>query len=353
LKALPFSFSKNNHILSLDHSSKPHVQLYSIDRHSSRVSSEVLDLFIKHSVHANSSSALNGCLLFEDLHGLEKHPQVGDYIPKFSLIDALVHLDRCGRNIVDKISVFEKRFLLNDLNTVIGLAKKSGSKLSNEFQSLLTNNLSLFSLYEGNGHAVTANSCDKYIVPSLVLQNKLQIDPSIKLIDLSANEAKSSIVEYLGLRTYKIEILIAKSLNYFLLKNDVVNVKRLVEFVLTNGLACQVDLFKMKVFKNKANKWLVAGEIYNDSDQFVKEFVPSEYHLHEDFSRNEIIYRDIRSHLSVQISVELFDKFISNMVNGFNGLNPIGCYKNKLAVISDFVSKLKSERTRLVCIFVM
>jgi hypothetical protein len=344
LKAIPYG----NSFLSLDQSnSNGSVRFFVIDQHNPSVSKEVVDLFTNHGGIYDSNHNLNGCLLFDDLHGLEKHAQLANYIPQFSLIDALVHLDKCLSKLNMNLSSFinehmsseGKRVLIDDLNTAIGLAKKSGAattQLTIQFESLVSDRLPIFRIHESGEQTCTAAECDKYMVPLAVVQHNLQIDTTVKVIDLSLNESKANLVEFLKLRDYPLEALLKRSIQFNLLDNkSPTAVKKLTEYVLKNDLSGTVGLFEMAVFKNKADVWSLASDLYDGCDKFVCELVPSSLHLQNEFVQQAIFYTNLKPHLCRKISVEFFEQYLDKYFSRVES-----DYKSKISLISEFLGSL-------------
>jgi hypothetical protein len=352
LKALPFSHNDNVHFFSLNQpGSSDMLKFFAIDKRNSITSNEILGFFTKHGVQIDGNHNLNGCILFEDLHGLEKHSQLVNFIPQFSLIDAIVHLNKCltklNRSMTDFInenmSSELKSQLINDLNTAIRVANKSS--LNKNFETLIDKLLPLFKIYEGGEATLTSSECGRYTIPSLALQNKLRIDSSLKLIDLSQNESKSHLANFLQLKEYPMNDLLQRSLNFHLSRDDLSNVKQLIEYVLKNDWISQVDLIKMRVFKNKANEWSVVSEIYDNNNTFVREFVPSRLHLHEDFS-DQLFYASLKPHLSVAISVEFFQQYLARNLSSVQNQS---VYTRMLDLVFQFLASLdQTEKQKYV-----
>ena len=59
------------------------------------VSELVINFFRANAVFRQKDGSLEGCLLFENLYNLQNHPQHTAYFSQFSLVDALVLLNKC------------------------------------------------------------------------------------------------------------------------------------------------------------------------------------------------------------------------------------------------------------------
>ena len=257
LKAVPFEYQrKMNHFRLNQSNSDALIKFFAINKQNAYVSDEVVAFFMENGVQVDRNHNLSGCFLFKDLYGLENHAQIEEYIPQFSLIDALVHLDKCLSKfnksmpglINEKMNARTKSLLINDLSTAIRIEK---SKLTANFESLLSERLPIFQLYSRNESTISARECSGKLISCKARSDKLPIDPGLKLIDLSVNESNSNLVEYLKLAEFSLKDLLKASLNYFLTRDDLSNVKQLIEYVLKNELTDGVDLFQIGVFNTK------------------------------------------------------------------------------------------------------
>ena len=256
------------------------------------------------------------------------------------------------RFISDQMSFECKESLIDSLNWSI---KLNTPNLSEEFKKILGKNLPIFTLFtehkedKARINTVTALECEYFMVPNLVLQSNLPIDSSLKLIDLSQNESKSSLIEFLQLKEYPFETLLAKSFEFYTKNNAYEKCKQLIRWTLKNDYCQKVDLFSKRTFRNKANSgWMCLSEIYDCESKLVKEFVPEELHLSTYLASEQAIYVHLKPFLSTTVDSKHFEKYLSKHFST-KVCQAKKDYKARFSMILELLASLSAfEKTRQV-----